>query len=251
MSPAAPVHVAGERLMLDPAGVLHWPARRMLVVADLHFEKGSAFAARGRLVPPYDTRDTLARLLPLLRRYGPQRLVFLGDSFHDAEGCARMAGADRAALVAALAGIVVTWVAGNHDPAPPVGLPGDAVAELCDGPLTFRHIPQPRATAEIAGHLHPKATAPTRAGAVARPCFVSDGRRVLLPAFGAYTGGLDAADPAIATLFPRGGRAFLLGSERLYSFPLAPRRSMAAVPVTSLGQGRDMPLFAGIKLHDG
>ena len=226
---AAPVHIAGERLMLDPAGVLHWPARRMLVVADLHFEKGSAFAARGRLVPPYDTRETLARLLPVLRLHRPRRIVFLGDSFHDADGCARLAGHDRAVLVAALAGIEVTWVAGNHDPAPPVGLPGAAVDELRDGPLTFRHVPAPRATGEIAGHLHPRATAPTRAGGVARPCFVSDGRRVLLPAFGAYTGGLDITDPAIAGLFPRGGRAFLLGAARLHSFPLAARQRVGAL----------------------
>lgn len=220
---AAPLHIAGERLMLDPAGVLHWPARRLLCVADLHLEKGSAFAARGRLLPPYDSRETLSRLLPLLRLYRPQRVVFLGDSFHDAAGCTRLAGADRAALVHALAGIEVTWVAGNHDPAPPVGLPGAAVEELQDGPLAFRHIPAARAVGEIAGHLHPRATAPTRAGGVARPCFVSDGRRLLMPAFGAYAGGLDVTEPAIAGLFPRGAQAFLLGRGRLYAFPLAPQ----------------------------
>ncbi len=234
---AAPVHIAGERLMLDPAGVLHWPARRLLCVADLHLEKGSAFAARGQLVPPYDTRETIARLLPLLRRYAPQRIVFLGDSFHDAQGCARLAEADRAALLHAFDRIDITWVAGNHDPAPPVGLPGAAVDELRDGPLIFRHIPLPRAVGEIAGHLHPRATAPTRAGGIARPCFVSDGRRVLLPAFGAYTGGLDTADPAIAGLFTRGGRAFLLGGERLYSFPLAPRRRSVELPLERFGGG--------------
>lgn len=249
---AAPIHIAGERLMLDPAGVLHWPARRLLCVADLHLEKGSAFAVRGQLLPPYDTRETLARLLPLLRRYGPRRIVFLGDSFHDAQGCARLAEADRAALIQALAGIEVTWVAGNHDPAPPVGLPGAAVDELQDGPLMFRHIPQPRAVGEIAGHLHPRATAPTRAGGVCRPCFVSDGRRALLPAFGAYTGGLDAADPAIAGLFPRGGRAFLLGGERLFSFPLALRRGSAAVALQSFGGGgQDTSLAARAKLRGG
>jgi DNA ligase-associated metallophosphoesterase len=242
---AAPIHIAGERLMLDPSGVLHWPARRMLVVADLHFEKGSAFAARGQLLPPYDTRETLARLLPVLRLYGPHRIVFLGDSFHDAAGCTRLAATDRAALVHALAGIDTTWIAGNHDPAPPVGLPGMAVEELRDGPLTFRHIPLARAVGEVAGHLHPRATAPTRAGGVARACFVSDGRRVLMPAFGAYTGGLDCADMAIAGLFPRGGRAFLLGGERLYSFPLAPRRGSVALHAP----GADPPIFAPNRLR--
>jgi DNA ligase-associated metallophosphoesterase len=227
---AAPVHIAGERLMLDPGGVLHWPARRLMCVADLHLEKGSAFAARGRLLPPWDTRETLARLVPLLRLYRPRRLVFLGDSFHDDGGPARLAPSDRAALVQALAGIEAVWVAGNHDPSPPAGLPGLALAELAEGPLTFRHVPAPRTKGEVAGHLHPKAAAPTRAGGVVRPCFVSDGMRLLMPAFGAFTGGLDVADPAVASLFPRGGRAFLLGPQRLYAFPLAPRRG--ALPVS-------------------
>lgn len=221
---AAPLHIAGERLMLDPAGVLHWPARRLLCVADLHLEKGSAFAARGRLLPPWDTRETLARLSPLLRLYRPRRVVCLGDSFHDDGGPARLAAADRAMILQALAGIEVVWVAGNHDPSPPAGLPGLAVAEHAEGPFVFRHVPTARAKSEIAGHLHPKAAAPTRAGGIVRPCFVADGARVLMPAFGAFTGGLDVADPAIASLFPRGGRAFLLGAERLYAFPLATAR---------------------------
>lgn len=220
---AAPIHIAGERLMLDPAGVLHWPARRLLCVSDLHLEKGSAFAARGRLLPPYDSRETIARLSPLLRLYRPQRIVFLGDSFHDAEGAGRLPPADRGAFTHALVGIEPIWIAGNHDPVAPEGLPGDAAAEWVEGPLTFRHVPAMKGAAEIAGHLHPKATAPTRAGGVSRACFVSDGRRVLMPAFGAFTGGLDIGDPAIAGLFPRGGRAFLLGPGRLYAFPLPPR----------------------------
>ncbi len=221
---AAPIHIAGERLMLDPAGAMHWPARRLLCVADLHFEKGSAFAARGRLVPPYDSRETIARLAPLLRRYRPERVVFLGDSFHDDAGAARMAPQDRAALLHLLAGTEAVWVAGNHDPAAPAGLPGLAVAELAEGPLVFRHLPAASAPGEVAGHLHPKATAPTRAGGVCRACFVSDGRRLLMPAFGAYTGGLGVEDPVVGSLFPRGGRVFLLGGAQVFSFPLPPRR---------------------------
>jgi DNA ligase-associated metallophosphoesterase len=196
-------------------------------VADLHLEKGSAFAVRGQLLPPYDTRETLARLLPLLRLYRPQRIVFLGDSFHDDGGVARLGAAERATLVQALGGAEAIWVAGNHDPSPPAGLPGGAAAELRVGPLAFRHVPMAGALGEVAGHLHPKATAPTRAGGVTRPCFVADARRVLLPAFGAYTGGLEVGDGAIAGLFPRGARAFLLGPDRLYSFPLQPRRALA------------------------
>ncbi|PZW48765.1 putative phosphoesterase [Humitalea rosea] len=216
---AAPLHLAGERLALDPAGVLAWPAQRLLAVADLHLEKGSAAATRGRFLPPYDTRETLSRLAPLLRRWSPQVLVFLGDSFHDRDGSSRLAAAERGMLAAMLAGIRVIWALGNHDPVAPHDLPGEAVEELSLGPLVFRHIARLGANAEISGHFHPKATMPTRAGGVTRPCFLADGRRVVLPAFGAFCGGLDVRDPALAAHFPRGGRAFLLGRDRLYSFP--------------------------------
>ena len=225
---AAPLHLAGERLMLDPAGVVSWPARRTLVASDLHLEKGSHFAARGFFVPPYDTRETLAKLALSVRRYAPARLVLLGDSFHDALGCERMAPADCAALGRILASVEeVVWVLGNHDPVAPVGLPGVAMEAMTDGPLTFRHEADPRAIGELSGHFHPKATLPTRAGPVSRPCFATDGRRVILPAFGAYTGGLDMRDPALGGLFPRGGRVFMLGADRLFSVPLPPMRRRA------------------------
>ena len=226
MTPA-PLHVAGERLMLDPAGLLAWPARRLLAVADLHLEKGSAFAVRGAgMVPPYDTRDTLQRLLLALRRWRPARLVALGDSFHDSAGAARMHAADSALLRRMLEGIEVVWVLGNHDPVPAKGLPGRHAESWQEGALTFRHQarqgPPERGGVEISGHFHPKATMPTRCGGVTRPCFVNDGRRLMLPAFGSYTGGLPVTDPAIAALFPRGARAFLLGGERLYAMPTGP-----------------------------
>jgi DNA ligase-associated metallophosphoesterase len=225
---AAPIHLAGERLMLDPGGYVAWPAQRLLAVSDLHLEKGSHFAARGAMLPPYDTTETLRRLALALRRWRPQRLVLLGDSFHDAQGCTRLAPSDAATLARLLAGLEVVWVLGNHDPAPPVGLPGLAVPEWAFGRITFRHIAQPGAAAELSGHFHPKATMPTRGGSVTRACFVADARRLMLPAFGAYAGGLDIGDPAIARLFPRGARAFLLGTERLFSFPTGPLRYAAA-----------------------
>ncbi len=227
MTPA-PIHLGGERLMLDPAGVLAWPARRLLVVADLHLEKGSAFAAGGRFLPPYDTRETLQRLGLALRRWRPARLVALGDSFHDPGGAARLDPGDAGLLRRMLEGIETVWVLGNHDPVPPAGLPGASVPEWAEGAAVFRHQarPGPVPGVEVSGHFHPKATMPTRCGGVTRPCFLADGRRVLLPAFGAYTGGLDVADPAVAGLFPRGARAFLLGRERLYSLPLAASRGV-------------------------
>jgi len=217
---AAPIHLAGERLMLDPAGALIWPATGMLVVADLHLEKGSSFARRGSLLPPWDTKVTLDRLVLLLRRWKPRTVVALGDSFHDADGSGRLAREEVVRLASITASVQFVWVQGNHDPAPPEGVGGEWVESFATGSLTFRHEALARATGEISGHYHPKATIPARAGSVTRACFVTDARRVLLPAFGAYTGGLDVRDPAITRLFPRGGRAFLLGKERLFSFPL-------------------------------
>jgi DNA ligase-associated metallophosphoesterase len=221
---AAPIHIAGERLMLDPAGILWWPSRRLLAVADLHLEKGSSLAARGALLPPYDSRATLDRLIPLVRRYAPERIVALGDSFHDRHGASRLAPADAERLRALASSVPVVWVLGNHDPAPPVALPGEAVAEWREGPITFRH-EGGGATPEICGHHHPKALIATRGKAVSRPCFVADARRLMLPAFGAYAGGLDVRDQAIAGLFPRGCRIFLQGSGRLYSFTLGQLRA--------------------------
>lgn len=230
---SAPLHLAGERLALDPAGALFWPAQQLLVLSDLHLEKGSHFAARGQLVPPYDTRETLARLAALLRRYSPAHLVFLGDSFHDAAGAARLHATDRATLLHLLAGRRVSWVLGNHDPLPPEALPGEAVEELSLGPLLFRHEGQPGARpGEVSGHFHPRAAMPTRCGPVERPCFLADARRLLMPAFGAYTGGLSITAPPVAALFPRGGRAFLLGKERLFSFAVGPMKHLAALSRT-------------------
>ncbi len=224
MTPA-PLHLAGQRLLLDPAGVLVWPETGLLAVADLHLEKGTASAAQGRLVPPWDTRATLERLALALRRYRPRIVVALGDSFHDVRGHGRMAAADSARLAALTASARFIWVLGNHDPVPPEGAGGDAVEEFAAGPLTFRHIaraapPPPGFAGEISGHYHPKARVPTRAGGVSRPCFIADTRRVVLPSFGTYTGGLDVQNPALASLFPRGGRIFLLGRDRLFSFTL-------------------------------
>jgi hypothetical protein len=214
----APLHLAGERLMLDPAGALVWPAQRLLAVADLHLEKGSAAALRGSLLPPWDTRVTLDRLAALLRRHAPRIVVALGDSFHDSQGAARLPPAEAGRLAAMAEAAAFVWVRGNHDPAPAEGIGGVSAAEWRAGPLVFRHEAAAGATGEISGHFHPKAQVPVRGTSVSRACFVADGRRVMLPALGAYTGGLDVRDPAIARLFPRGGRVFLLGRERLFSF---------------------------------
>lgn len=226
---AAPLHLAGERLMLDPAGVLYWPAAGLLAVADLHLEKATAAARRGSLVPPWDSRITLDRLLLALVRFRPRIVVALGDSFHDRDAARRLPAAEAARIRRLAETVRLVWVLGNHDPSPPAGLPGEAAQEFLLGPLRFRHQAAeggPAHEAELCGHHHPKARVATRGGSVSRPCFVADSRRVILPAFGAFTGGLDVETPAIARLFPRGGRAFLLGAERLFSFALGtPRRA--------------------------
>lgn len=210
----------GHELVADPAGVLWWPAEATLVVADLHFEKGSAFAERGQLLPPYDTRATLERLATVLDRYAPARVICLGDSFHDGRAGGRMAAADRQRLATLAGARDWVWVTGNHDPLPPVGLGGEVVEEFMLAGLVLRHCAVATETgAEISGHFHPKARVDTKSRRVVRPCFVEDGRRLILPAFGAYTGGLSILDPAVQALFASPFRAHLLGRDRIYSFP--------------------------------
>lgn len=222
----AVLEVAGEEVGLDPSGALWLGAAQALVAADLHLEKGSAFAARGALLPPYDTAATLGRLAALIAAYAPRLVVCLGDSFHDRETDARMAGCDRAAL-AALVGSVAgwVWIAGNHDPAPPAGLGGTALPELRLGALTLRHEPRAgRCEGEVAGHLHPCARIVQRGRSVRRRCFASEGSRLVLPAFGVYAGGLNLRDGAFAPIFPNGALAYMLGQERVW--PISPRRQL-------------------------
>ena len=172
------IAVAGAALVADCAGALYWPEESLLVVADLHLEKGSAFAARGVLLPPYDTAATLARLAMLIERYAPRLVIALGDSFHDGGGPARMSDISRARLKALQRGRDWLWIAGNHDPDPADNIGGRFAEILALGPLTFRHEPSPHpCDGEIAGHLHPQARIARRGRAVSRRCFASDGKR--------------------------------------------------------------------------
>jgi uncharacterized protein len=211
--------VAEIALVVDPAGALYWPDEHLLVVADLHLEKGSAFAARGVLLPPYDTATTLARLARLIERYAPRLVVALGDSFHDGGGPARMSDISRVALKALQRGRDWLWIAGNHDSEIADGIGGRFAEALALGALTFRHEPSPgRCDGEIAGHLHPLARVARRGRAVSRRCFASDGSRLVMPAFGAYAGGLNVRDRAIFGLFGAAGfTAHMLGAQRLYA----------------------------------
>jgi DNA ligase-associated metallophosphoesterase len=215
--------------MLDPAGALYWPAAELLTVSDLHLEKGSSYARRGQLLPPWDTRATLDRLAVLLRRYRPRIVVALGDSFHDNGGASRLPAAELARVRVMTETHRFVWVQGNHDPLPPDGVGGEWAEAFTTTTLVFRHQAVSAAQGEVSGHHHPKAAVPARGTNVSRPCFVTDSRRVVMPAFGAYAGGMDVREPAIARLFPRGGRVFLLGKERLFSFTFGfPTRTLRA-----------------------
>ena len=209
----------GAELVLDPSGALWWPQQKTLAVADLHFEKGSGLAAAGRLLPPYDTRATIDRLAVVLRRYRPARVIALGDSFHDRKASARMDATDLERLAGLVGEHDWIWLRGNHDPEPPAGLGGAADRELVVEPLIFRHEPVEGAVGgEVCGHFHPKAAVRVRGRRISGRCFVTDGARLVLPAFGAYTGGLDALDSAIAGLFRGAVRVYLIGREAIYLF---------------------------------
>lgn len=197
---------------------MYWPDEKLLAVADLHFEKGSGLAARGAgLLPPYDTRATLKRLDEAIERLRPETVVCLGDSFHDRGAEARL-GPDEVSTIRRLTEKSDwVWILGNHDPVPPAGFGGRVMESLEIGPLTFRHDPVPGGPAgEIAGHLHPKAAIRRRGKRITRRCFATDGMRLVLPAFGAYTGGLDVLDEAFWPIFGGGFHAWMLGRDKVY-----------------------------------
>ena len=220
---SALVAIAGEEAFCDPAGALHLPAHGLLVVSDLHLEKGAAFARRGAMMPPYDTAATLDRLARVVEAYEPAAVISLGDSFHDIAGARDMPEPFRDRLGAIMQGRDWFWIVGNHDPEPPAGLPGRTVQEIAVGKLLFRHEPAARACdGEVAGHLHPGARIVRRGRSVRRPCFTTDGRRLVMPAFGALTGALNVRDRAFSLLFEWDAfRAYMLGSNRVY--PVAGR----------------------------
>jgi len=212
--------LAGVLVLALPEGALWIEAHQTLVVSDLHLEKGSAFARGGAMLPPYDTRATLQAVAGLVARRKPRVLVSLGDSFHDPAGPARLDGADRAQLDALLAACRWIWIEGNHDGAAPERLGGEARSDLRIGPLLLRHEPggalENGALGEIAGHLHPAARVAGTAGSVRRRCFATDGLRLVMPAMGAFAGGLNVLDRAFAPVFPSGCAALLLSRGKVY-----------------------------------
>lgn len=214
--------INGVELIADRAGALYWPAEHALLVADLHLEKGSSFARSGQLLPPYDTIATLQRLGALVAKYAARRIFFLGDAFHDPHAGERLAPEALDFITALATGRDLVWIAGNHDPLPPAQLAGERCGMVRSGGLVLQHLPSVAGqceAGEIAGHLHPVARVATRAAVVRRACFISDSRRAILPAFGAYTGGINIREAAIAGLFARPS-VHVLGERRVLAIGL-------------------------------
>lgn len=213
------IALANVEVMLRWSGAMWLERERTLVVADLHFEKGSSYAARfGQMLPPYDTRETLDRLDRELALLSPARLIFLGDSFHDGGGEARLAADDYKRLEGLALGRELVWAVGNHDADGPKVLPGEIIDEAAIAGLTLRHEPVPGVQlGEVAGHLHPAAKITSGRATTRRRCFVTDGQRLVLPAFGAFTGGLNILDEAFSNLFAGPLLAGALGPKRVHA----------------------------------
>lgn len=218
--------LGGHRLTPLPAGALHWQAESTLIVADLHFEKGAVFAARGMLLPPYDTSSSLRRLGALIESLAPRRVVALGDSFHTSQSAERLNDGDRETLLKLQDDREWYWVLGNHDTNLPRDLGGVVCSTLAMDGITLRHEPSSDVSPEIAGHLHPVARLSRRGEAIRRKCFAADGNRVVMPAFGAYAGGLNVLDKAFGPLFARRPfEVWMMGRRDVYAV-----RSSALLP---------------------
>ena len=189
-------------LVADMTGALYWPSKSMLIIADMHLEKGSSFAVRGQLLPPYDTRDTLLRLAQVINFYQAQTIVALGDSFHDKKAFDRIGREDLEILRQIQIGRNWIWIRGNHDPQICSAAGGECLKELLIQGLTLRHEPNPvKGKHEIAGHMHPVAKLKLYGHSLRLSCFVLNQTRLVMPAFGSYTGGLNVLDPAFIPLF--------------------------------------------------
>jgi DNA ligase-associated metallophosphoesterase len=214
------IDVNGETLLLDACGAAFARAHDTLIFSDLHFEKGSSYARGRQFLPPYDTASTLLRMARAIDRHKPARVIALGDSFHDAQAADRLGPEDRGMLEAMGQQASFVWITGNHDPHPPAWLGGEIAETWRMGGLVFRHEPRTALEpGEVAGHLHPCASVAKWGRSVRRRCFVSDGLRLILPSFGAYTGGLDVGEAAISSLFAGPFHAYMLGQSRVYAIP--------------------------------
>jgi DNA ligase-associated metallophosphoesterase len=217
-----PFSFSGRQLMALPQGALFWPARNALLVADLHLEKASWFARVGQMLPPYDSIATLADLSALAAATSAAEIWCLGDSFHDRNGCDRLPAEARAMLTALTRRTRWTWITGNHDPGIADHCGGAITAEAMVEGLMLRHEADPDyGDPELSGHFHPKLRISRRGRSISRRCFIASATKLILPAFGALTGGLDAAHPEIVRAVGTGAQALIPVDGRLLRFPLA------------------------------
>ena len=216
--PNCALQIAGEAFICDPFGCLYWPEENCLIVSDLHLEKGSSFASRGRLIPPYDTAATLNMLEQRLEYWRPKTVISLGDSFHDKNAAERIPQQYHLQLSAMMKGRNWIWIQGNHDPLAPANLEGQDATELAIGPIIFRHEPHSGpSNGEIAGHLHPAAKIKRRGSSVRRRCFIGDGTRLIMPSFGSFTGGLNVCDTAFDGMFVKSDQyAWVMGQNNVF-----------------------------------
>ena len=204
---------------MHPSGALFWRDASLLIVGDLHLEKGSSYHRSGQFLPPYDTAQTLARLVQVLTELAPRRLLFLGDVFHDGAAWTRMVPQDRQTLLDITEARDTIWVEGNHDQSfVPPGHRACAVHE--EGGIVFRNImDEADQRPEISAHYHPAGVVSHRGARLRRPCFVQTSTRIVVPAFGVLTGGLDCRDAALAALHGTTTRLFLLGADSVFAAP--------------------------------
>ena len=212
--------LSGVEFIPALSGALYAPEYRALLIADLHLEKGTSLARRGIHLPPFDTRESLLQLRAAIADARPERMIFLGDSFHDQGARERIDAADLGLLRSLTSSVETTWITGNHDPAPPQDIGGRIVTEMALGPVTLRHEPKPLASGEteIAGHLHPAATVHARGRRIRCRCFIADQRRLIMPAFGSYTGALSVRSDAFAGLFGD-FHVWMIGGKAIHRFP--------------------------------
>ena len=220
MSRSQRITLASLEFIPDLSGGLYVPDFKALLIADLHLEKGTSLARRGVHLPPYDTRESLLQLVSVIAATKPQRLIFLGDSFHDGEARERIDQGDLAQLRSITLETETIWISGNHDPQPPEDIGGTIATEIALGPVTLRHEPQKLAAGdyEIAGHLHPAAAVEARGLRIRRRCFIAGSRRMIMPAFGSYTGALSVRSPAYDGLFDH-FHVWMIGAKAIHLFP--------------------------------
>lgn len=217
-----PLSFGGEDFAPSPAGTLYWPARNALLVADLHLEKASWFARLGQFLPPYESHSTLTALAIEVERTGARRLYCLGDSFHDRFGCERLGVESRSLLEMLTAKLDWTWIVGNHDVGFADHCGGSIAEQAVVGGIVLRHEADPSETRpEISGHFHPKLRLNVNGRRIARRCFVASERKLILPAFGSLTGGLDVGHPEIVRAMSGDGVALVPVADRLLRFPIA------------------------------